>query len=363
MVSLVGATLGATAAFLIYYSLYGILLLLSADCPKGMKAKAALSIGAALLLATGLLFGAHRLGEAWEKVEEEFASSPLYSTDRFAHAEESRFWAQRAMTTAVAVSILFPLIFVWMKAGTLGPLESKCTLKKGTVFAQARDALKSLEFLVYGVAIMLAVSLYSALKNWRAFRASDKQAERIEKVQHREQAMEEARERRIARFGQGRGALNQGYDDYDESPRATLHRAFKEAAPLTAASTALAWHGARAAGRGVGRAARGLHGAVVGRRPQVAADHQLPEPTVTPRAQVHHGFGLPPGAPQPPVAAPSGSASATRPTNSAGATSSARSTGSAGPHSAVSAGRFWQTRTAMYRPSSDGRRPDGPSSV
>jgi hypothetical protein len=339
MVSLVGATLAVTAGFLIYYSLYGLLLLLSSDCPAGMKAKAGFSIGAALLLAVGLLMGARKVGEAWDKVEEEFAQSPMYSTDRFAHAEESRYWAQRAMTTTVAAAVLFPLVFAWMKAGTLAPLESKCKLQEGTFWAQARDALKSLEFLVYGVALMLAVTLYSAVKNWRAFRSADKAEEHAAKEQQRHERLEVARQQRLERYGQGGagGYQHEGgageYGDGDESPGSVLYRAFQEKAPLTAASGALAWQGVRTTGRGIGAAARRVHGAVVGKRPEPPV---LSGPVdATPTVQVGPTKFAPPGAHQaaPNVQASGGSASA----GSASAGSASAGSASAGSASAGSA--------------------------
>jgi hypothetical protein len=300
MVSLVGATLAVTAGFLIYYSLYGLLLLLSSDCPPGMKAKAGLSIGAALLLATGLMMGAKKVGEAWEKVEEEFAQSPMYSTDRFAHAEESRYWAQRAMTTTVAAIVLFPLVFVWMKNGTLKPLESMCQLQEGTFWAQARDALKSLEFLVYGVALMLAVTLYSAVKNWRAFRSADKATERAAKEQQRRERLEAARQQRLERYGQGDVEGNQGAGEFgDESPGSVLLGAFKERHPLTAASGALAWQGIRATGQGIratgqgiGAATKWVRDAVVGKQPESPL---LSGPVeATPTVEVGHAKFAPP---------------------------------------------------------------------
>jgi hypothetical protein len=313
MVSLVGATLAVTAGFLIYYSLYGLLLLLSSDCPKGMKAKAGLSIGVALLLAVGLLVGARKVGEAWDKVEEEFAQSPMYSTDRFAHAEESRYWAQRAMTTTVAAAILFPLVFAWMKAGTLAPLESKCKLQKGTFWAQARDSLKSLEFLVYGVALMLAVTLYSAVKNWRAFRSLDKAQEHAEKEQQRRERLEVARQQRLERYGQGgaggfqheEGGVTRESSYGDESPGSVLHRAFKEYAPVTAASGALAWQGVRATGRGIRATGQGISAAAQWARGKHPEPPVLSGPVeLTPTVEVGPAKYAPPGAHLPGVGLP-----------------------------------------------------------
>lgn len=216
MVNLVGFSLVATAAFLIYYSVYAILLILSADCPKNDKSKALASVAVALLLAVGLLFGARKLSEAWDGVEEEFAQAPLADVDRFAHAEHSRYWAQRTMTTTVAAVILFPLVFLWMRMGTLGPLEKNCTLKQGTFWAKARDALKSIEFLVFGVAVLLALSLYSSIRNWRAFRQLDKDDERTTKKQGRKDALEAARQARLERFGSGKNKKSNSSSSDDD---------------------------------------------------------------------------------------------------------------------------------------------------
>lgn len=370
MPSLVGTTLVITAVFLLYYSVYGLLLLLSTDCPKDVKTKAAFSIGMAFLLAVGLYIGSSKVGEAWHHVEEQFESSPMYSTDRFANAEASRYWVQRTMTTTVAAAVLFPIVFVWMKSRTLAPLENTCTLRTGTIWAQARDSLKSLEFLVYGVALMLAASLYSSIKNWRAFRAEDKASEKKFKQEEREDALQAARERRLERFGdlqqQQQHYHHRQYDDDgddvdsnnvwegDTTPQDYLYRSIKKAAPLATA-------GAAVVAQAAARAGRKIHGAFKGNKTDdpTAPFHEVMLTEVVHEAPHGEGGGRRATLPSSPL--PSPSSSSTSPASSSTSPASTTSSASSSP-SLSKTSRGFSTKPRAGLPHAVNRA-RGPSSI
>lgn len=306
--------------FLLYYSVYGLLLVLSSNCPPGLKSKALASIAVSFFLGIGLLVGVGWLSRAWQSVEQEFESAPMYSVDKFAHAEESRYWAVKTMASATAAAVLFPVVFGWMRFKTLAPLEAQCTKQQGTFVAKLRDALKSLEFLVFGVGLLLVLSLWSSIRNWRAFRAIDKESEAAERTEAHSQALQSAREARAERFGgnekyRGRsqsgsfgnddGPLEDG-TDADESNWDTVSNAFKRKAPLTAASAGLAWEGLKGTGRVLGRAKDAASSSVKRFAGGVHQElpHSMPAPQATPHSAVPSFAGVTAAKPSvPPTAA------------------------------------------------------------
>lgn len=179
-------TLILTGVFLLYYALYGTFTLLSTDCSvdtKGQpqknpvqKTKIGLSILIAVAAGIVMLYFSHSLGESWEQAEESLADAPFYSPDQWQHSAEAATWAVHSVRYVIAAAVIFPVVIVWMRIQTLGPLDS-CNKDQGGFLAQARDALGSIEPAVYIVLVLLAGALFVSVRNWRGYRHADKAAQ------------------------------------------------------------------------------------------------------------------------------------------------------------------------------------------
>lgn len=179
-------TLILTGVFLLYYALYGTLTLLSTNCSvdtKGQpqknpvqKTKIGISILIAVAAGTVMLYFSHSLGESWEQAEESLADAPFYSHAQWEHSAEAATWAVHSVRYVIAAAVIFPVIIVWMKIQTLGPLGS-CKKDQGGFLAQARDALGSIEPAVYIVLVLLTGALFVSVRNWRGYRHADKAAQ------------------------------------------------------------------------------------------------------------------------------------------------------------------------------------------
>lgn len=180
-------TLVITGAFLIYYALYGALLLFSSDCSldsKGRPQKTpvkttriGISIVIAIVAGCLMLYFSHSIGESWQEAEQSLGDAPFYSETMWEHSAEAGIWAVHSIRYAMAAAVIFPTVFYWMKIHTLGPLGD-CQKETDSFLAQTRDALGSLEPGVYIVMGFLVIAVIVSFRNWRGYRSADKMAAR-----------------------------------------------------------------------------------------------------------------------------------------------------------------------------------------
>lgn len=184
--SVVRLTLTLTGIFLLYYAVYGTFMMLSTDCSKDTKGnpkkepvektKIAISLFIAVCGALLMLYFSHSIGESWEEAEESMANAPFYSSSQWEHSAEAATWAVHSVRYVIAAAIIFPVVIIWMRKNTLGPLDT-CQKEKDSFMAQTRDALASLEPGLYIVMALLAGALLLSIRNWRAYRSADKAAQ------------------------------------------------------------------------------------------------------------------------------------------------------------------------------------------
>jgi hypothetical protein len=230
--TLVRFTLIATAVFLVYYSIYGITLLLSSSCPAGLKSKAAFSICSALLLALLLIYFSKKIGDEWKEVQDQFKGKQV-SEEEFEDASATQYWASQTLSISLGAILMVGLVFFWMKNSTLKPLEEQCTLDTGGILANIRDYLKSLEKLFIAIAGLLMLSLLYSFTTWRSLRSVEKADEEVsaqevkEEREGRKHQLRLSRQQRINEIHAARGTqapdtAGHGYDDIEEEKPQTL---------------------------------------------------------------------------------------------------------------------------------------------